>query len=820
MTDTLERTLLKAEAALAYAARGWHVLPLHEPLFNANGACTGCTCEAYERSEKNKRRLEAKGRGGEYNPNFVCPRPGKHPRGELVSNGVKHASTDASVIRRWWKRYPNANVGIACGASGLLALDADLYKDTFAGDLSEFDEETVTSLTGGGGTHLLYAMPEGATYGNSTGDLPEGIDIRGAGGYICAPPSLHPSGNRYQWEAGYGPEECAVAPMPEALRRRLDVSARPAGKEAGPPDSEAVARSVDLVQRVLQHGNMEHGKPENYGEGGQGRRIKLATCPFNPEGNKHADGATAVVLIDVDGTIRATCNHNRCQKRIGEVEGRGWQLLREIAGVPVVHVNGDGAVAPDVPWDDGFTTEPPSFSPGDKPAGKAKAQAKAQHTAASADEFRYSLRFAAESGGRFCHVEEWGWMEFTGTHWRKGAERAVRGAVARMLGAISAEYAIDNTHKPTQATPTAARVRGVMWLAESELGAPFEPFLTPPAHLLNTVSGVVDLRTGRTRPATSSDRFLWCAPTEYNPQTEPEDGVWLGLVSDWTAGAVEIADYLRLAAGYSFTGETRERCLFFLQGDDAAKGSNGKSTFLAAVTGALGEGITATLPLDAFTDRHAANDTQGFRFANLPPARMVIATEGDMKAFLKGNIIKTLTGGPDKMSSAHKGKDPIAWHPRFKMWPASNFPPKMSADDPAAWGRFRILRFNADYTGGKGRKDLPELLATDAMRRAILRWGVSGAVDWYARGLPTVEQIVEETKRAALANDPAARFAGELERTGQTQAKALHVQYVEWCEGEGVEPQTPTAFGRSMGRMGIEKARGAGGVFYKATARM
>jgi len=336
--------------ALDYAARGWRVLPLHEPLFNASGICIGCTCEAYARSERNKVRLEAKGQRGRYDPNYICPQPGKHPRGDLVPKGVSDASADPAIIRSWWKRYPKANVGIACGASGLLALDADLYKDVFSSDLGEFDENTVTSLTGGGGTHLIYTMPDGATYGNSPGDLPEGIDIRGAGGYIVAPPSLHPSGRHYEWEGGYAPGEIALAPMPLSLRQRLDATVHMAGKDVGPPDSEAVSASIDLVQRVLHAGKIAHSRPEVYD--GDGRRIKLDKCPFNPLEDPHAEDGAAVVIIRPDGQIKVTCNHNRCKAVLARANGNGWALLRAYAGVGVAHMNGNGYSALADPYED------------------------------------------------------------------------------------------------------------------------------------------------------------------------------------------------------------------------------------------------------------------------------------------------------------------------------------------------------------------------------------------------------------------------------------------------------------------------------------
>jgi hypothetical protein len=142
-----------------------------------------------------------------------------------IADWEELASRDAVQIERWWRRWPAANVGVAAGKSGLLVFDIDAYKDSFAGGelLAAEDEQTITNLTGGGGSHLVFQMPEDALYGNGTGALPPGIDIRGWGGQFVAPPSVHPSGRLYQWEVGYGPHEREARPAPEGLRRLLEA---------------------------------------------------------------------------------------------------------------------------------------------------------------------------------------------------------------------------------------------------------------------------------------------------------------------------------------------------------------------------------------------------------------------------------------------------------------------------------------------------------------------------------------------------------------------------------------------------------------------
>jgi hypothetical protein len=180
-------------AALRAAARGWLVLVLW--YLNPDSSC-GCG-------------------------NPACNRPGKHPLGRLVPHGVKNATTDAAIIRKWWAEVPHANLGIATGrASGIVVLDVD---PRHGGDesLARYEvrygrlPDTPQSLTGGGGVHYVLAHL-GGIVPNRVGVAP-GLDIRGEGGLFVAPPSLHVSGRRYCWDAGAHPRDLAPAPAPDWL---------------------------------------------------------------------------------------------------------------------------------------------------------------------------------------------------------------------------------------------------------------------------------------------------------------------------------------------------------------------------------------------------------------------------------------------------------------------------------------------------------------------------------------------------------------------------------------------------------------------------
>jgi hypothetical protein len=227
------------KSALWYAKHGWYVVPLYTPIFQ-DGECVGCTCEDWKRRK---------------NPSYVCHTPGKHPR---LMEWEENASNDLSVIWQWWSKWPDANVGIAAGKSGLLDLDLDTYKEDYQGDklLTLADEQTVTNLSGSGGAHLLYQMPENAFYGNGRGTLPKGIDVRGFGGQFVAPPSLHPSGKRYQWETGYGPHEIELLPLPESIAAILDeyqqkqAAAINFVQDVEPPDFANIHLKAEIVELI------------------------------------------------------------------------------------------------------------------------------------------------------------------------------------------------------------------------------------------------------------------------------------------------------------------------------------------------------------------------------------------------------------------------------------------------------------------------------------------------------------------------------------------------------------------------------------------
>ena len=196
--DDDDETLLRpGPAAVAASRRGWSVVPLF-------GTTDGrCHC----------------GRAD-------CPSAGKHPR--VRWERYQGARPAESTVRRWWQRWPDANVGVVTGSvSGLVVVDVD---PRHGGDATLADLEaregrlppTVEAFSGGGGLHLYLRHPGAAV---PSGQLGPGLDVKADGGLVVAPPSRHPSGHRYEWEPGASPDEVAPAPVPAWVVDRVRAGA-------------------------------------------------------------------------------------------------------------------------------------------------------------------------------------------------------------------------------------------------------------------------------------------------------------------------------------------------------------------------------------------------------------------------------------------------------------------------------------------------------------------------------------------------------------------------------------------------------------------
>ena len=204
--------------ALAFARHGFETVQLWQPI------------------EQNGRRICACRKGAD------CVSPGKHPYGPTAPNGLLSATTETGILKHWWSRYPELNLGVVI-PPGVMVLDFD---PRHGGELVEFEAEhgelppSWRVQTGSGGWHCYFRLPDGVNVRGekynpqmpNNGTTFTGVDILTTGSYAVAPPSRHVSGRSYAWDVDHHPADVEIAAAPDWLIEKLALrsDAQPGGK--------------------------------------------------------------------------------------------------------------------------------------------------------------------------------------------------------------------------------------------------------------------------------------------------------------------------------------------------------------------------------------------------------------------------------------------------------------------------------------------------------------------------------------------------------------------------------------------------------------
>jgi len=196
--DWLRHTEL-LNVALGYADLGWRVFPIRCPVDTKSGV--RCSCGDPE-----------------------C-NPGKHP---YFQNPYQSVSKNPAKIEEWWADHPDANIGIPTGRpSEIVVLDED-PRNGGDSSLERLEKEhgplpkTVTAKTGGGGRHFYFRYSGGEIKSGALDpDNYPGIDIQVDKVCVVAPPSLHKTGNKYEWVEGLEPHCTELAPLPGWILKQI-----------------------------------------------------------------------------------------------------------------------------------------------------------------------------------------------------------------------------------------------------------------------------------------------------------------------------------------------------------------------------------------------------------------------------------------------------------------------------------------------------------------------------------------------------------------------------------------------------------------------
>ena len=297
--------------------------------------------------------------------------------------------------------------------------------------------------------------------------------------------------------------------------------------------------------------------------------------------------------------------------------------------------------------------------------------------------------------------------------------------------------------------------------------------------VLNTPTGIVDLRTGRMAP---SDPSVQCSKSTAVGPIEAEAPRWSAFLEQLTNGDKEMQTYLQKLVGYSLTGSTQEQVLAFIHGPPLT----GKTVFLETIAGVFGSYHETT---NANTFAKSTNDRHPTDLAALAGARLVTASETAEGRGWDTQRVKALTGG-DEISARFMRQDFFTYRPRYQIIIVGNHEPEVDGVDAALMRRLHVVPFDT-------KPSTPDRLLHEKLKAewpAILQWAIQGCKAWLKDGLTAPTVVQERTNRYQREEDPVGLFLEECCDTtdpeGVVSRSRLYMVWSRWCMAQGEEAGT------------------------------
>lgn len=321
--------------------------------------------------------------------------------------------------------------------------------------------------------------------------------------------------------------------------------------------------------------------------------------------------------------------------------------------------------------------------------------------------------------------------------------------------------------------------------------------------LLQFNNGTLDLRTQTFRDGSPEDMIYQSVGYDYDEAAECK--TWEKAIREIFDSNDEMVGFFQRTLGYSITGDTREHCLFILNGN----GSNGKSVVLETIKKVLGKYAENS----SFSTFEATNSSQTNDIARLRYARLVTASESGQSKRFNEERIKSITGG-DEVTARKLYQEFETWTPQFKIWFAVNTLPDIRGTDDGIWRRIKVIPFNVSFKGRED-KELTHKLSNEI--QGIMNWALKGLKAWLEEGLKSPDEIHNATNAYRSESDVVANFMEERVENAageRVSSKVLYSAYRDYCSNAGLSPGSQTIFGRQLSQMSISKVKSSGNMYY------
>jgi putative DNA primase/helicase len=428
-----------------------------------------------------------------------------------------------------------------------------------------------------------------------------------------------------------------------------------------------------------------------------------------------------------------------------------------------------------------------------------------RYTAADQDQVLKSLtdtgnaaRFSSRYANSVRYVFGMGWVVWDELRWQRDQvayimelAKALAKTIHQEAAAIDKDDVREAVAKHAKASLQAPKLKAMIELAQSEPALVAQPQQLD-AHdmLLGVANGVVNLKTGKLRPAQRDDLMTMHSPVAFDSSAKCPQ--FLAFINQVTGGDKQLANYLQRVVGYSLTGMTVEQCLFFLYG----KGANGKSTFLNVVKALGGSELAKQTPCETLMVKRtsATND-----IARLQNVRIVIANEVEDGSLLAESLVKNMTGG-EAMAAKFHYAEYFEFVPKFKLFIAGNHKPTIRGRDEGIWRRIRLVPFVVTIPPAKRDKHLQDKLLTELP--GILNWAIKGCIAWQKSGLAQPSVVTDAVNSYREEMDVIGQWLGDCCKVGpqlECKASEAYNSYKYWSEQNGYRPMAAGTFGRDFG---------------------
>ena len=330
----------------------------------------------------------------------------------------------------------------------------------------------------------------------------------------------------------------------------------------------------------------------------------------------------------------------------------------------------------------------------------------------------------------------------------------------------------------------------------------------PDPWLLNTPSGVVDLRTGETREHES--RYMCTKITGVAPHMGGAAPKWKEFLRQVTGGDAEFEHYLKMVAGMACVGKVYEEGLVISYGP----GSNGKSTLFAVWQELLGS-YSGTIRNEVLVGNKNGSEVQGA--AQLRGMRLTVTSELEEATRMNLSLLKRLTSR-DRISARPLYHDPIEFTPTHTLILHTNHLPRLSSCDEGTKRRIAIAPFLSSIPPEKKVMDFAGVLVREEGPE-ILGWMIEGAIEFYKANtkLTKPKVVLDATAEYFAGEDKIGRFISEcceVDPDAKTASSHLYRVYCDWCKAENLYPGGTQPFARNLSGRGFEKTKTMKGAFF------